>query len=50
MARVATKVIRVGSDFSGIGTLNIALNKVISKLPVGKYTQDNIFCNDNGTT
>jgi Na+/phosphate symporter len=28
-ARVAAKVIRVGLDFSGIGTFNIALNKVI---------------------
>ena len=48
-ARVATKVIRVGSDFSGIGTFNIALKKVLSKLPVGKYTQENMFCSDNDT-
>ena len=48
-ARVAAKVIRVGSDFSGIGTFNIALKKVISKLPVGKYTQENMFCSDKDT-
>jgi hypothetical protein len=48
-ARVAAKVIRVGSDFSGIGTFNIALKKVLFKLPVGKYTQENMFCSDNDT-
>ena len=42
----AGKVIRVGSDFSGIGTFNIALKNILSKLPSGKYTQENVFCSD----
>ena len=48
-ARVSAKVIRVGLDFSGIGTFNIALKKVLSRLPVGKYTQENMFCSDKDT-
>lgn len=44
--RAPAKAIRVGSDFSGIGTFNIAVKSILAKLPPGKYTQENKFCSD----
>ena len=44
--RAPAKAIRVGSDFSGIGTFNIALKNIIAKLPPGKYMQEIKVCSD----
>ena len=41
--RAPAKAIRVGSDFSGIGTFNIAFKSILAKLPPGKYVQENKF-------
>ena len=48
--RAPAKAIRVGSDFSGIGTFNIAFKSILAKLPPGKYTQESKFCSHTDST